>query len=293
LATGQGSLGGKLEGAFLFAIVSCSLVLAQGGFLPNYIGAITMKELRKYQSFNSINEMDESVVQWLDAYKLKESEYTVLWKVASYSCKFIGVSYLKVQTLADLTGYSKRTIQRCLKRLSELGIITRIESFKPVRGGHSAFINVINPFNSHTVLSLQEEAEEPTPDCADGLPAHTDTIPSKAKISNNKTYVDELGLDNLVAAGIPSEFAISAIPFFDAKQVYKLWSRVKLAVKKHAMDLPEEDIIEQSVSAIKASVLVSKVKRVRDFTGYFYSVAVSKLSVAQRKIANKLYDFFS
>lgn len=56
-------------------------------------------------------------------YKLKESEYTVLWKIASYSCKFVGVSYLKVQTLADLVHYSKRTVQRSLKRLTELGII--------------------------------------------------------------------------------------------------------------------------------------------------------------------------
>lgn len=69
-----------------------------------------MKELRKYQSFNSITEMDNSISEYLSVYKLKESEYTVLWKIASYSCKFVGVSYLKVQTLADLVHYSCREL---------------------------------------------------------------------------------------------------------------------------------------------------------------------------------------
>lgn len=82
-----------------------------------------MQELRKYQSFNSITEMDSSIAEYLSMYKLKESEYTVLWKLACYSCKFIGVSYLKVDSLADLTAYSKRTIQRVLKCLSELALL--------------------------------------------------------------------------------------------------------------------------------------------------------------------------
>ncbi|MDF9887662.1 putative transcriptional regulator [Bacillus sp. LEw-kw-24] len=269
-----------------------------------------MKELRKYQSFNSVAEMDNSISEYLSVYKLKESEYTVLWKIASYSCKFVGVSYLKVQTLADLVHYSKRTVQRSLKRLTELGIITRVESFKPVRGGHSAFINVINPFDSHTVLSLQEEAVEPTPECVDELPAHTDTIPSKTKISKDNTYVggaekdsvilsdgnidtlqsnNELGVDHLVASGVPSEFAISVIPYFDATQVYKLWSKVQLAARKHAPDLV--DTVEIAVSSVKASVLASKVKRVRDFTGYFYGVLAQKLSTAQRSLKCKLFNF--
>ncbi|MBJ8053373.1 helix-turn-helix domain-containing protein [Bacillus cereus] len=248
-----------------------------------------MKELRKYQSFNSITKMDNSISEYLSVYKLKESEYTVLWKIASYSCKFVGVSYLKVQTLADLVHYSKRTVQRSLKRLTELGIITRVESFKPVKGGHSAFINVINPFESHTVLSLQEEAIEPTPDCADEVPAHIDTITSKAKISNNKTYVDELGLAHLDAIGVPTQFSIAALPYLDVQAVYKLWSKVQMAAKKHAPDLV--DTVEIAVSSVRASVLANKVKRIRDFTGYFYGVLAQKLSTAQRSLKCKLFNF--
>ncbi|MED2128568.1 helix-turn-helix domain-containing protein [Bacillus thuringiensis] len=248
-----------------------------------------MKELRKYQSFNSITEMDNSINEYLSAYKIKESEYTVLWKLACYSCKFIGVSYLKVDSLADLTGYSKRTIQRALKVLSELGIITRINQFKPVKGGYSASITVINPYESHLAQSPCEEATEPTPEYVEEHPSHTDTITYKTKISKDNTYVDELGIDHLVAAGVPIDFASLAISYFDAPKVYKLWSRVQLAARKYAPDLV--DTVEVSVSGLRASILVSKAKRVRDFNGYFYGVLAQKLSTAQRSLKCKLFNF--
>ncbi|EJR03173.1 helix-turn-helix domain-containing protein [Bacillus cereus] len=249
-----------------------------------------MKELRKYQSFNSVAEMDNSISEYLSVYKLKESEYTVLWKIASYSCKFVGVSYLKVQTLADLVHYSKRTVQRSLKRLTELGIITRVESFKPVKGGHSAFINVINPFESHTVLSPQEEAEEPTSECTDEVPAHIDTITFKTNPKDNKPYVTpELDINHLDAIGVPTQFSIAALPYLDVQAVYKLWSKVQMAAKKHAPDLV--DTVEIAVSSVRASVLANKVKRVRDFTGYFYGVLAQKLSTAQRSLKCKLFNF--
>ncbi|MEH6934570.1 helix-turn-helix domain-containing protein [Bacillus sp. JJ783] len=249
-----------------------------------------MKELRKYQSFNSITEMDNSISEYLSVYKLKESEYTVLWKLACYSCKFIGVSYLKVDSLADLTGYSKRTIQRALKVLSELRIITRINQFKPVKGGYSASITVINPYESHLAKSPCEEAVEPTPDCAEEPPSHTDTINYKTKSSKDNTYVlDELGINHLVAAGVPIDFASLAISYFDATKVYKLWSRVQLAARKYAPDLV--DTAEVAISGLLASVLASKAKRVRDFNGYFYGVLAQKLSTAQRSLKCKLFNF--
>ncbi|HHB1654152.1 TPA: helix-turn-helix domain-containing protein [Bacillus cereus] len=248
-----------------------------------------MKELRKYQSFTSITEMDNSISEYLSAYKLKESEYTVLWKLACYSCKFIGVSYLKVDSLADLTGYSKRTIQRALKGLSDLGIITRINQFKPVKGGYSASITVINPYESHLAKSPCEESVEPTPERIEEPPSHTDTITYKTKISKDNTYVDDLGIDDLIASDVPTEFASLAISYFDATKVYKLWSRVQLAARKYAPDLV--NAVEVAISGLRASILASKSKRVRDFNGYFYGVLAQKLSTAQRSLKCKLFNF--
>ncbi|PFJ80598.1 transcriptional regulator [Bacillus cereus] len=264
-----------------------------------------MKELRKYSQFETIKEMDENVAKWLDAYKLKETEYVVLNKIVSYSCKFIGVSYLKGQTLADLVDLSKRTIQRAIKSLTEKGILTRVESFKPVKGGHSAWISVVNPFSRHTVLSYLEANEKPCEDEPEEELTSRDTINLKLNNSKDNTYVgtakkdignvdtlsinNELDTTHLVASGVPMEFAISTLPYFDAPKVYKLWSKVQLATRKHAPDLV--DTVEIAISSIKASVLASKVKRVRDFTGYFYGVLAQKLSTEQRKLKCNLFNF--
>ncbi|MGG0724106.1 helix-turn-helix domain-containing protein [Bacillus mycoides] len=248
-----------------------------------------MKELRKYISFDSVAEMDKTIDFTLKEYNLKDSERVILLKLSNYSCKFVGVSYLKNNTLADLTGYSKRTIQRALKRFSELGIITRIEQFKPVKGGYSAFICVINPFERHHELASCKEAVEPTPEYIEEPQSHTDTITYKTKSSKDNTYVAELGIDHLVAAGIPTEFASLAISYFDATKVYKLWSRVQLAARKYAPDLV--NTVEVAVSGLRASVLANKVKRIRDFTGYFYGVLAQKLSTAQRSLKCKLFNF--
>ncbi|EJQ42380.1 hypothetical protein IEE_03945 [Bacillus cereus BAG5X1-1] len=249
-----------------------------------------MKKLRKYSQFKSVHEMDKSVQLYIEKYDLSERDLTVLWKLASYSVKFVGVSYLKTDTLADLTGYVRRTIQRSLKSLAEKGIITRHSQYKPVKGGYSASITVINPFESHIDKSQREEAIEPTPDCADEVPAHIDTITFKTNPKDNKPYVTpELDINHLDAIGVPTQFSIAALPYLDVQAVYKLWSKVQMAAKKHAPDLV--DTVEIAVSSVRASVLASKVKRVRDFTGYFYGVLAQKLSTAQRSLKCKLFNF--
>ncbi|UNP78646.1 helix-turn-helix domain-containing protein [Bacillus nitratireducens] len=268
-----------------------------------------MKELHKYSQFKSVQEMDKSVHQYLEEYDLNERDRTVLWKVSCYSVKFCGVSYLKVQTLAEITGYAKRTVQRALKHLTELGILTRIDQMRTVQRGQGASITVINPFECHSPQASLEEAAEPTEKPVEVSFSSCESVNSKTKTSlKDNTYVEssnkgvcevnnpygtsvnnELDTTHLVASGVPMEFAISTLPYFDAPKVYKLWSKVQLATRKHAPDLV--DTVEIAISSIKASVLASKVKRVRDFTGYFYGVLAQKLSTAQRSLKCKLFNF--
>ncbi|MEJ9126017.1 helix-turn-helix domain-containing protein [Bacillus cereus] len=246
-----------------------------------------MKELHKYSQFESVDEMDKSIQMYLEEYDLGERDRTILWKIACYSVKFKGVSYLKLQTLADLTGYAKRTVSRAMKSLTEKGILTRIDQMRTVNKGQGASITVINPYGSQPLLSTLENATEPTVKPSEASISSCESINSKAKPLSSNTYVEDKL--ELTAVGVPVEFAISALPYLDVTQVYKLWSRVQLAARKHAPDLVE--LTEIAVSAVRASVLASKVKRVRNFTGYFYGVVASKLTQAQRSLKCRLFNF--
>lgn len=241
-----------------------------------------MKELRKYESFKSVTEMDNTIDKTLKEYKLKDSERVILIKLSQYSCKFVGVSYMKNQTLADSAGYSKRTVQRALKRLSELGIITRIEQKRAKTGGYGAFICVINPFECHLKLSSRREAEKPCEDSTEKQTEENETIIPKANLQelNKRNELDVSYLDN---SHIPTEFLNAIKPFIgSAKEVYSLWGKVLLAQRKYAPDLLE--YTEIAIQAFKQSVFAKKMKRIRkDFKGYLFGVLSNMLSVEQRR----------
>jgi len=257
-----------------------------------------MKELRKYISFDSVAEMDKTIDLTLKEYNLKDSERVILLKLSNYSCKFVGVSYLKNNTLADLTGYSKRTVQRAFKRFSELGIITRIEQFKPVKGGYSAFICVINPFERHLELASCKEAVEPTPEQSEESSHENEAITLKAKSSKelkirNSTPVNinEVDVSYLTGSCVPMEFIKTVSPFFGtAKDIYTMWGKVKMAASKYAPDLV--DTTELAISAFKQSVFALKMNKIRkDFKGYLFGVLAKMMSVSQRRLKCKLFNF--
>ncbi|MBG9595663.1 transcriptional regulator [Bacillus mycoides] len=241
-----------------------------------------MKELRKYESFKSVTEMDNTIDKTLKEYNLKDSERVILIKLSQYSCKFVGVSYMKNQTLADSVGYSKRTVQRALKHLSELGIITRIEQKRAKTGGYGAFICVINPFECHLKLSSCREAESPCEDSTEEQTEGNETIIPKANLQelNKRNDLDVSYLDN---SHIPTEFINAVKPFIgSAKEVYSLWGKVVLAQRKYAPSLT--DSTEIAIQAFKQSVFAKKMKRIRkDFKGYLFGVLAKMLSVEQRR----------
>lgn len=241
-----------------------------------------MKELRKYESFKSVAEMDNTIDKTLKEYILKDSERVILIKLSQYSCKFVGVSYMKNQTLADSVGYSKRTVQRALKHLSELGIITRIEQKRAKTGGYGAFICVINPFECHLNLSSCREAESPCEDSTEEQTEENETIIPKANLQklNKRNKLDVSYLDN---SHIPTDFINAVKPFISsAKEVYSLWGKVVLAHRKYAPDLLE--YTEIAIQAFKQSVFAKKMRRIRkDFKGYLFGVLSNMLSVEQRR----------
>lgn len=241
-----------------------------------------MKKLRKYKSFKSVTEMDNTIDKTLKEYKLKDSERAILIKLSQYSCKFVGVSYLKNQTLADSVGYSKRTVQRVLKRLSTLGIITRIEQKRAKTGGYGAFICVINPFECHLKLSSCRDAEKPCEDSTEKQTEKDKTIIPKSNLQelNKRNELDVSYLDN---SHIPIEFINTVKPFIgSAKEVYSLWDKVVLAQRKYAPDLLV--YTEIAIQAFKQSVFAKKMKRIKkDFKGYLFGVLSNMLSVEQRR----------
>ncbi|WP_244956486.1 helix-turn-helix domain-containing protein [Bacillus mojavensis] len=121
-----------------------------------------MNCIREEETFDSVFEMDSFISEALSYFELTEIERRLLRLLAGHSVKFIGVSFLnflKVASMADALEVSSKTIQRALKRLKEFGIIKRVRTLRPKRGGFGASSNIIFPVE----LTYRSTSDEGTP----------------------------------------------------------------------------------------------------------------------------------
>lgn len=240
-----------------------------------------MQSLREFESFETVSELNEYIHNVLTQFDLKKTDRELVWLLSGHSVKVKGVCWLKVQTMADMLGKSYKTIQRSMKRLKELGIIERVEQFKPVQGGHSSFLTVFRP----SVLTEREEAQEPTPERDEEDSSSSETFSFKSKKSLKDKDVREPILDEtyLRNSHIPEEFICAVKPFIDtAKEIYQLWGKVLATSRKYAPDVL--DVTDIAIDAFKQTVFAKKMGKIRKtFNGYFWGTLSGMFSVEQRR----------
>src|SRR5699024_8079024 len=114
---------------------------AQGSILN-----MTTFKLEQYINFESLEELNHHVSQHVKNNQLNDTQYKLLTILSQHSVKYLGASYLKNNTLAGLLNIAKRSVQRNLKILADLGIILKVSTLRPVRGGSGSNIFVIQEY---------------------------------------------------------------------------------------------------------------------------------------------------
>src|SRR5699024_10900563 len=108
----------------------------------------------EYQNFESITEMDQTVPQF--NVKISKTHYETLNQVKQYSCKIIGVSHLKIETLAQALNKSVRAIHRRIRHLKDNGFITVANTSRKKSGGKGANIYIINTVEQQKALQKKK-----------------------------------------------------------------------------------------------------------------------------------------
>jgi len=118
--------------------------------------------LAHYETFNSVQEMDQHVEEHMAAhfYDLTESERAIVFKLASHSLEYPGACHLKAATIAVALEISTKTVYRGIKKLESLGIIKKETTVKS-KGGQGASIYIILPYNVSPSMSDRQNAEKP------------------------------------------------------------------------------------------------------------------------------------
>ncbi|MGX6441855.1 hypothetical protein ACWM35_01310 [Neobacillus sp. K501] len=109
--------------------------------------AIDIQELKKHESFPSVEEMDKSIYSYIDHIRkdVPQSVIDVLLCLGKASLRCVGLSFMKQSTIGEQTGYSRKTINKALKTLESLGVVDSVRT-KTKAGRPSVKVIRILPF---------------------------------------------------------------------------------------------------------------------------------------------------
>ncbi|WP_336865233.1 helix-turn-helix domain-containing protein [Peribacillus frigoritolerans] len=272
------------------------------------IQAINFGELRKYESFTNIGEMDESILNYTEQLRhdFPQSVVDVLWCLGKSSLSCVGLSFMKQATIAAQTNYSRKTVNKAIKTLESLGVIDSVRT-KTRKGRPSVKIVRILPFClerlQHNYSSI--EAHEANNGAAltpiqnfesinlnhkqtfKTLDTTADNVDNK---SNNSSVdkIDNLDVDQLndfiPDVVVEKGFVDLAKPYFGTRKILSLSRVLQNGLKRFNLTSLDPYVPEAIKNAFKATVYAYKMNRIRNnFASYFFGTLSKELEIVKRK----------
>ncbi|AQX56049.1 hypothetical protein BC359_18215 [Priestia flexa] len=279
--------------------------------------AINFKELRKYESFTTIDEMDDSIRQYTEHLRndVAQSVVDVLWCLGRSSLRVVGISFKKQGTIAELIGLSRKTVNKAIKTLESLGVIDSVRT-KTKKGRPSVKIIRILPFcleKLHQAVT-SNEVDEANNDVAltpieifESINLNQqksfNTLDNNVDQVENHSFdkIDDISPDQLndfiPEVIVEKEFVDLAKPYFGTRKILSLSRALNNGLKSVGLTFIDPYVPEAVKNAFKATVFAYKGNRIhKNFASYFFGVLKSELSVVLRKNARdngKFYDWLN
>lgn len=252
-------------------------------------------EFSSYQTFQTVDELNKAVKEFLSVYDLTDAIKAVLNTLKLHSKRFFGVCWLRKDQIAKKAGVSPSTVDRAIKGLKETGFL-KVISFNHTKFGRQTHnIYILNPLENvaeevHSIVTdndphnvanevAQESSEEPSKPCvATDSDDRAETHKNPHTNSNTKTLnhlsierVDELKF-------VPNEFIDLMEPFYanNPEIIRERWKTVCVAAKRSGLSAKTAsfDSIGQAWKDVVRFYKRGKIKNSTDngIGGYFYGV---------------------
>src|SRR5699024_1316646 len=203
---------------------------------------MTTLKLDQYINFDYLDELNHHVSLHVKNNSLTDTQYKLLTILSQHSVKYLGASYLKLDTLASLLEVSKSTVQRSLRALVGLSVITKKHTFRPISGGYGATIFVIEQYvdtsHDHSNMTTCNESKITAGSRLLDRLEQKETTSSKSKYNNslvtNQSSINReynLNYKDVVPSHIPSKLGNHLIRFFDSATLTRLYDAMKNALK--------------------------------------------------------------
>lgn len=257
------------------------------------------QQFSSYQSFQTVEELNATVKQFISFYDLTDAIKAVLNTIKLHSKRFFGVCWLRKEQIAKKAGVSPSTVDRAIKGLKETGFLKVIPFNHTKFGRRTHNVYVLNPFQEvaddvtqevHSIASdnvpqevanevAQESSEEPSntsPVGKSDLPAETHKNPHTNLNTRKEIHLSIKRDDELKF--VPSEFIDLLEPFYanQPKIIRDRWKTVCVAAKRSglSMDILSWDSVGQAWKDVIRFYKRGKIKNSTDdgIGAYFYGV---------------------
>ncbi|PTJ92206.1 hypothetical protein BU020_10875 [Staphylococcus simulans] len=274
--------------------------------------AYQLISLEEHATFDSIQAMDNTVRQYNA--KISKTHYETLNLLKQYSCKVIGVSHIKIKTIADRLGKSVRTIKRHLKYLKEQGFISVINTMRSKTGGKGASAYAINPIEmQQKIINVTSQMSRRKADKKRNQHQSQQAMAfvrikketmSFLKLLNsfvsNKSHKKQIKLKRIenikyfrvCPKGVPIEFYQRYKPFFSDAQIKYLFNKISNQINQYPNINDEEytDIVDNTMdSLVKALRNYHRGQGEKIYNIFAYASAAAKYQ-AFRQCSMKLWE---
>ncbi|MEB1806625.1 MAG: helix-turn-helix domain-containing protein [Bacillaceae bacterium] len=240
--------------------------------MTNFIQNTDRQSLQSFASIEQLNEAVSIHMQTLKENSCKEKIMKLLSVMSQHSLQILGVSFLGVETMAEMLGVSTRTIQRYTKELENLKIIQIVKTADRKRKGQTSNTYVILPVEAKD--NSIEETDQCHPISRTSCQPNQSLNLSSEQPKDHKERKDEPQshqAELVLPTYVPERFAkIAALISSNEQEIVKLWSKVSLAYSKANLDHQTEYYLPQIISVLKGIAYKVKFGKVRNIAGYFF-----------------------
>ena len=245
-------------------------------------------QFSKYQTFQTADELNQAVKQFVSIYDLTPAIKAVLNTIKLHAKKkFVGVCWMRKETIAKKAGVSMSSVDRAIKDLKETGFLKVIPFNHTKFGRRTHNVYVLNPLDEVACDVADEVAERDEKEVPNPCQAQDTDIPAQPyknpNTNSNKTLKDlSIKIDNIsidetkYLKHVPNEFIELLEPFYghSPKVIHDRWKTVLSAVKNNCVSLSHTSW-ESIGAAWKGTVQALKRGRIRQATddgigAYFY-----------------------
>lgn len=226
----------------------------------NYLPATT-NTFKRLQTFNSLKELNESIKVTFENYSNHMTNTTkqVLGILSKYSIKYLGVSFLSKQSIADMLKVNIRTVRRAVRQLEDLGIVKSYR-LKRVTGDRRESSSCIQLQKLISVLPYALANKQNK-----SLKNNRITIATEEKVKSTKNHV----IEGLISK-LPKPLHIFKY-YFNVDEIYKYTGIVFRAKSTVDKSIELEDHSEEFEITIKQVIQSFKLSKIKSFEGVLYN----------------------